>query len=163
MLRRVARASPGRSAGLRRLEYRSAYWSPPDTPSVRAPGLRELVDGLGQREDAAGGRAGGGRCAAGGAGDDAAAGAAGVVEGVDDLAGLGDLVGRRGEDAVAWLELAGVDEGLAVEAELPALQAFRLEAGRVADVVVDAVQDHLAGRAGGQQGQREGAEQGCPA
>ena len=62
-----------------------------------------------------------------------------------------DLVVGRGEDPVARLELAGVDEGLAVEAQLPALHALGLEPLGVLDVVVDAVEDDLARGPGGEQ------------
>ena len=50
------------------------------------------------------------------------------------------------------LDLARVDEGLAVEAHLAALTRLGGEAFRVLHVVVDAVEDDLAGRAGGEQG-----------
>ena len=88
-------------------------------------------------------------------GDDALAGGLGLLEGGDDAAGLLDLLGARGEGGVARLDLARVDEGLAVEAEVAALLALGEEAGLVLDVVVDAVEDHLAGGPGGEQAEAE--------
>ena len=54
----------------------------------------------------------------------------------------------RGERRVGALDLAGVDQGLAVEAHLAALPALGQEAVGVLHVVVDAVEDRLAGRRG---------------
>ena len=62
-------------------------------------------------------------------------------------------LGGRRPHVVGRLELARVDERLAVEAELAALQALGLEPVGVLDVVVDAVEDHLAGGPGGEQAQ----------
>ena len=50
--------------------------------------------------------------------------ACGRLEGVDDLARLRDLVLAGREHVVARLELARVDERLAVEAHLATLQAL---------------------------------------
>ena len=61
---------------------------------------------------------------------------------------------------VARLDLARVDERLAVEAELAALLALGEEAGLVLDVVVDAVEDHLAGGPGGEQAEAEAGSSG---
>ena len=63
------------------------------------------------------------------------------------------------QTAVGRLDLARVDERLAVEAHLAALDALGLEAVGVLDVVVDAVEDHLAGGPGGEQAQAEAGEQ----
>ena len=52
------------------------------------------------------------------------------------------------ERRVGALDLAGVDQGLAVEAQLAALPALGQEAVGVLHVVVDAVEDRLAGRPG---------------
>ena len=41
----------------------------------------------------------------------------------DDLAGLRDFLRRRREDGVAGLDLAGMDQRLAVEAEIAALRS----------------------------------------
>ena len=84
-------------------------------------------------------------------GDHAAAGA--VLPGLEDAAGLLDGLGGGGEGGVGALDLAGVDQGLAVEAHLPALLALGEEAVGVLHVVVDAVEDRDAGRAGGEQRQ----------
>ncbi len=87
----------------------------------------------------------------------------GLLEGGDDPLGLVDLgVGGR-EHPVARLDLAGVDERLAVEAHLPALHALGLEPLGVLDVVVDPVEDDLAGGPGRQQRQRQAAQQRRPA
>ena len=83
------------------------------------------------------------------------AGRLGLLEGGDDAARLLHVLRARGEGGVARLDLAGVDEGLAVEAEVAALLALGEEAGLVLDVVVDAVEDHLAGGPGGQQAEAE--------
>ena len=50
------------------------------------------------------------------------------LEGGDDLAGHLELGGRGREDLVARLDLAGMDQGLAVEAHLEALLADGAEA-----------------------------------
>ena len=50
-----------------------------------------------------------------------------LLEGVDDLAGLRDLVLARSEHSVARFELARMDERLAVEAHLPTLEALGRE------------------------------------
>ncbi len=59
-------------------------------------------------------------------------GTAGAVlrrgERLDDAAGLGHLARRRGEDAVRDLDLARMDQSLAVETEIAGLDALRLEA-----------------------------------
>ena len=56
--------------------------------------------------------------------DRAARGVLRPFERRDDLAGLGHLLRRRREDGVAGLDLAGMDQRLAVEAEIAALRAF---------------------------------------
>src|ERR1700684_2798108 len=47
----------------------------------------------------------------------------GQLEGVDDLASRCDLLGRRREDGIARLDLCGMDQRLAVEAEALCLAA----------------------------------------
>ena len=89
--------------------------------------------------------------------------ACGLLEGGDDPPGQLDLVGAGAKTRVARLDLARVDQRLAVEAQLPALRALGQEAGLVLDVVVDAVEDHLAGGAGGEQAQAEAVQQRLPA
>src|SRR5665647_3610627 len=54
----------------------------------------------------------------------AARGIFGLIERRDDLAGMRDLLRWRREDGVAGLDLARVDERLAVEAEIARLRAF---------------------------------------
>ena len=66
---------------------------------------------------------------------------------------------RRREDRVARLDLPGVDQGLAVEAQVAALPALRLEPVEVHDVVVDAVEDRDARPSGGEQRQRQRGQQ----
>src|SRR5215218_11076360 len=56
--------------------------------------------------------------------DHAAALVLGAREGGDDRPGVRDLLGRWREDRVRGADLAGVDEGLAVKAEIAALLAF---------------------------------------
>ena len=63
------------------------------------------------------------------------------LEGGDDPARHLELGGRRREDLVARLDLAGMDQGLAVEAHFEPLPADGAEALGVLDVVVDAVED----------------------
>src|SRR5690606_1012469 len=69
-------------------------------------------------------------------GDDALALGDGRLEGRDQRPGVLDGFGGGGPHPVGRLDLAGVDERLAVEAELAALDALGLEAGLVLDVVV---------------------------
>src|SRR5471030_1854994 len=63
------------------------------------------------------------------------------LEGCDDLGRHLELGGRRCEDLVARLDLAGMNQRLAVEAHLQPLPADIFEALGVLDVVVDAVED----------------------
>ncbi len=63
--------------------------------------------------------------------------------------------GRGGERGVAGVDLGGVDQRLAVEAEVAALLALGEEPVLVLDVVVDAVEDDLAGRPRRQQAEAE--------
>src|ERR1700712_822903 len=53
--------------------------------------------------------------------DGAALGVLGLVEGVDHEAGAAHLLLGRGEGGVGGLDLIGVDQGLAVEAEVAGL------------------------------------------
>ena len=66
-----------------------------------------------------------------------------------------DLVLRRRPDLVRRLDLAGVDECLAVEPECLALARLHQESIRVPHVVVDAVEDDLAGISGADERRRE--------
>ena len=67
-----------------------------------------------------------------------------VLKAADDLARHLEFGGRRREDLVARLDLAGMDQRLAVEAHLQPLLADGAEALGVLDVVVDAVEDREA-------------------
>ena len=73
----------------------------------------------------------------------------------------------RRPHVVGDVDLAGMDQRLAVEAHLAALHALGAEAVEVLDVVVHAVEDHLAGLAGrGQRGRQVGQQRmaaGAPA
>ena len=72
----------------------------------------------------------------------------GLLEGGDHPAGVLDVGLARREDLVADVDLAGVDQRLAVEAHLPTLDALGPEALGVLDVVEDPVDDRdLAARA----------------
>jgi len=73
-----------------------------------------------------------------------------LIERRDHLAGHRDLVGGGREHRVARLDLVGVNQRLAVEAEIAALQAFALEAVEIREVVVDAVDDVEPVGVGGQ-------------
>src|SRR5215207_11526119 len=73
--------------------------------------------------------------------DHAAALVLGKREGGDDRPGVRDLLRRRREDLVCGADLAWVDEGLAVEAEVAARFAFGPEPGLVGKPVEDAVED----------------------
>jgi hypothetical protein len=65
--------------------------------------------------------------------DRAARGVLRPFERRDDLASVGDFLRRRREDGVAGLDLAGMDQGLAVEAEIAALGAF---GGKAVDIAM---------------------------
>ena len=62
-------------------------------------------------------------------------------ESVDDGACALDLGRGRREDLVADIDLTRVDQRLAVEADVPPLQAFGAKTVEILDVVVDAVDD----------------------
>ena len=64
--------------------------------------------------------------------DRAARGVLGLLEGGDDLARFGDFLRRRREDRVAGLDMARMDQRLAVETEIAALRAFDRKAIDVA-------------------------------
>ena len=76
--------------------------------------------------------------------DRAARGVFRPLERGDDLARLGDFLGRRREDRVAGLDLAGMDQRLAVEAEIAALRAFLAEAVDIAEIAVGPVENFQA-------------------
>ena len=59
----------------------------------------------------------------------------------EDAPRPGYFIGRRGIDLVGDGNLTGMDHGLAVHPEQPALLAFLPEAGFVAEVVIDAVEN----------------------
>ena len=63
------------------------------------------------------------------------------------------LIGREG--GVADVDLARVDERLAIKAEVAPLCALSQKAGFVLDVVEDTIDDHLARGPSGQQRQRD--------
>ncbi len=79
--------------------------------------------------------------------DHALAGVFGQREGADDGARALDLGSARREGFIAELDLRGVDQRLAVEAEVAALLAFEPKTVEIADVIVDAVDDVGAMRA----------------
>ena len=59
----------------------------------------------------------------------------------DDLAGMGDFLRRRREDHVAGVDLAGMDQGLAVEAEIAALRAFLAKPVDIAEIAVGSIEN----------------------
>src|SRR6185437_11622753 len=61
-------------------------------------------------------------------------------EGCNDLTRLVDLLRRRREDRIAGIDMARMDQRLAVKAEIAALRAFGGEAFEIADVAVGAVE-----------------------
>jgi hypothetical protein len=67
-----------------------------------------------------------------------------LVERLHERASLRDLLLARCEGAVARLELLGVDDRLAVEAEVLGLPALGLEPVGVVEVVEHAVEDDAA-------------------
>src|SRR5574337_481623 len=83
-------------------------------------------------------------------------------EGVDDGAGARDLGAGGGEHLVADVDLAGMDERLAVESHVAPLQAFGPEPFEVLDVVKDPIDDIDAMGAGGDHATRETGERGGP-
>ena len=64
----------------------------------------------------------------------------GQFERRNDLARLRDLVRRRREDRVAGVDVARMDQRLAVEAEIAALRAFGGKAVEIADIAVGPVE-----------------------
>src|SRR6476646_973617 len=70
------------------------------------------------------------------------------IECRDDLAGMRDLLRRRRKDRVAGHDLARMDQGLAVEAEIAGLRTFQREAVGIAEVAVGSVEDFDAVGAG---------------
>ena len=79
--------------------------------------------------------------------DRAARGVFGPLEGRDDLARFGDFLGRRREDRVAGLDMARMDQRLAVEAEVTALRAFGCKTIDVGDVAIGSVENFQPVRA----------------
>src|ERR1700754_3972941 len=73
----------------------------------------------------------------------------------DDFSRLLDFVGGRGADRVAGLDLAWVNQGLAVEAEIAALRAFLRESVDIAEIAVGSVKNFEAVQAGGQNAVRD--------
>ncbi len=73
--------------------------------------------------------------------NDALAGVLGQSESVDDGAGGLDLCGGRRINLVADVDLAWMNERLAVEAHFASLQAFGVKAVEILDVVIDAIDD----------------------
>src|ERR1700681_275989 len=76
--------------------------------------------------------------------DRAARGVLGPLERRDDLAGVRDFLRRRRENRVAGFDLARMDQGLAVEAEIAALRAFQREAVDIAEVAIGSVENFEA-------------------
>ena len=76
-------------------------------------------------------------------------------EGRDDLAGVRDFLRRRSEDRVAGLDLARMDQRLAVEAEIARLRAFLSKAVEIAEVAVGTVKNFEALGAGGENAVRD--------
>src|SRR3981189_517798 len=72
--------------------------------------------------------------------DRAARGVLRLLEPRDHLAGIGDFLRRRREDRVAGLDLAGMDQRLAVETEIAALRAFLAEAVDIAEVAIGSIE-----------------------
>src|SRR5579885_431088 len=64
-----------------------------------------------------------------------------LVEGSNHLARLDDLFARWRKCLVARLDLAGMDESLAIKAKLDTLTAFSFKPVLIADVIVDAVEN----------------------
>src|SRR5260370_4427168 len=62
----------------------------------------------------------------------------------DDLAGMRDLLRGRREDRVAGHDLARMDQGLAVEAEIARLRAFQRKAVDIAEIAVGSVENFKA-------------------
>ena len=87
--------------------------------------------------------------------EDALPGIGGVSEGLDDSLGLFDIMGAGGEDAVCLVQLGGVDQRLAIKAQVAALLALVAEAAFILDVVIDAVDGGEAIGAGGGDGELE--------
>src|SRR5262245_16540165 len=81
--------------------------------------------------------------------DGAARGVFGLLERRDDLASQRDFLRRRREDDVASLDVARMDQRLAVEAEIARLRAFGGKAINIGNVAVRAVEDLQPMRAGG--------------
>src|SRR4051812_26529030 len=73
----------------------------------------------------------------------------------DDLLRVRELLGRWRVHLVAWLHLRRMDERLAVEAELEALQAGGLETVHVLEVQVNAIEDRDVVRARREQTNRK--------
>src|SRR4029450_9282866 len=77
------------------------------------------------------------------------------IERRDDLTRLFDLARRWRKRLIAGLDLARVNERLAVESELEALGTFRGKAIGISDVVVNAVENFDAINARGRHAHRE--------
>src|SRR3984885_35291 len=73
----------------------------------------------------------------------------------DDFSRLRHFLGGRRENRVAGLDLAGVNQRLAVEAEIAALRAFLRKAIDIAEIAVGTVEDFEAVQAGGENAVRD--------
>lgn len=82
-----------------------------------------------------------------------------LLEGGDLALGQRHLVLGRREGGVGDVDLRGMDQGLAVEPQVPALFAFGAQAGLVLECVVDAVDADDALRARRQQAELQAGEQ----
>src|SRR5262245_38714396 len=78
-----------------------------------------------------------------------------LIEGGDGSLGARNFPGTGREDFVTRLNLRGMNERLAIEAQLPRLKALGFEAGRIVDIVEHAVQDRFSGAPGRKDRSRE--------
>ena len=83
-----------------------------------------------------------------------------LVERRDHPAGMAHLVVRGRPGLVGDVDLARMDQRLAVESELDSLRTFGLEAVAIRDVVVDPVENRLAGFACSQEPRWPSGEEG---
>src|SRR3954465_1696452 len=77
------------------------------------------------------------------------------LEGGDDLSRMRAFLRRRGEDGVARLDLARMDQRLAVEAEVAALRAFLRKALGIAEIAVGTVENLEPVQARGENAMRD--------
>src|SRR5208337_2923863 len=87
--------------------------------------------------------------------DRAARGVLRPFERRDNLSGMRNFLRRRSEDRIAGLDLAGMDQRLAVEAEIARLRAFLPKAVEIAEIAVGSVENFKAVGAGGENAMRD--------